>query len=274
VIVTGASGQLGAALVAKLADSCVVDGWSRGDVDITQWSSVRDRTASTRPNLVIHAAAATNVDRCETEPGWAWAVNALGTRHVSQASAAVGAELVYISTNYVFDGLKAEPYHEYDSPQPISVYGASKLAGEGEARAATPHCHVVRTAWLYSSEGHNFVNTMRRLLSEREELAVVSDQVGNPTSADDLANAVLDIVDRAPYGTYHAVNDGIASWHDWATCIAEIIGSRTKIKPIPGATYQRAATPPENGALCSLALPGLGIELPEWRDALRRTLVP
>jgi dTDP-4-dehydrorhamnose reductase len=274
VTITGATGQLGAALVATLGTSCEVDAWSHGDVDVAQWSSVRDRIAASRPNLVIHAAAATNVDRCETEPDWAWTINALGTRHVAQASAAIGAELVYISTNYVFDGVKSDPHHEYDTPQPISVYGASKLAGEAEARAATPRCHIVRTAWLYASVGHNFVNTMRRLMAERDELTVVSDQFGNPTSANDLAEAVVAIVDRAPYGTYHAVNAGIASWHDWAMYIATLVDSRTPIKPISAATYQRAATPPANGALRSLALPGLGIDLPDWRDALQRTLMP
>lgn len=275
VAITGASGQLGRALVAFGHDAWEIDALSGGDVDLRDWRAVRDRLGRFGPDLVVHAGAATDVDRCEREPDWAYAVNALGTRHVARAAALVHAELVYVSTNYVFDGAQDAPYHEFDAPRPISVYGASKLAGEHEARAATPRCFVVRTSWLYAEEGRNFVNTMRRLMATQPILRVVADQTGNPTYAADLAAAIDQIVERGPYGTYHAVNAGVTSWHGWACEIARLDGCCDHaIEPIPAAEYQRAAAPPPNGALVSLALPGLGVALPDWRDALRRCLQP
>jgi dTDP-4-dehydrorhamnose reductase len=271
-MITGATGQLSRALQGQLSESDVVATFGRPEVDLRDWRAVRDSVARFQPHLVIHAAAHTDVDGCEREPEQAWQINAVGTRYVGQAAALVDAELVYISTNYVFDGTKATPYHEFDTPGPVSVYGASKLAGELEARAASPKCFVVRTAWLYSGAGRNFMLTMRRLMAERERISVVQDQFGNPTLAVDLASAVLQIVDRAPYGTYHAVNSGIASWFDWASEIASQIESSVAIDPIDGSAYPRAATPPDNGSMESLLLPGLGIEIPDWREALRRCL--
>jgi dTDP-4-dehydrorhamnose reductase len=273
VAITGASGQLGRALLALGGETWEIDALSSTEVDLRNWRALRDRLARFAPDLVVHAAAATDVDRCEREPDWAYAINALGTRHVARAAALVNAELVYVSTNYVFDGAQDAPYHEFSAPRPISVYGASKLAGELEARSATPRCFIVRTSWLYAAEGRNFVNTMRRLMATQPSLRVVADQTGNPTYAADLAAALALVVERAPYGTYHSVNAGVTSWHGWASEIARLDGhSSDTIVPIPAADYQRAATPPPNGALVSLALPGLGIELPDWRDALQRCL--
>lgn len=271
VAVTGSTGQLGEAITRLWSDRWEVVPLGGSSFDLTSWASVRDGIAAASPRIVVHAAAATDVDRCETDPDWAFAVNALGTRHVAQATAAAGARLVYVSTNYVFDGEKSDAYHEFDGTGPISIYGASKLAGEAEAREAGDSV-VVRTAWLYGRAGRNFVATMRRLMAERDSLAVVADQFGNPTYVDDLAVAVERIVALGPAGTYHAVNAGHASWHDWAVEIAHLNDATTEIKPIPGAEYRRAATPPANGVLTSLALPSLGIELPQWQDALRRCL--
>jgi len=271
VAVTGSTGQFGEAVVRLWADRWDVVPLGGQSFDLTSWAAVRDGIAALQPDLVVHAAAATDVDRCESEPDWAYGINALGTRHVARAAAAVDARLVYVSTNYVFDGTRSEPYHEFNAPRPISVYGASKLAGEAEARAAGD-CYIMRTAWLYGRTGRNFVATMRRLMRERDVLTVVADQRGNPTFVDDLALAIERVVTRGPSGTYHTVNSGIASWHDWALEIAGITGATTEVRPIPGSEYRRAATPPANGALGSLALPALGIELPGWRDALRRCL--
>jgi dTDP-4-dehydrorhamnose reductase len=273
VAITGASGKLGRALTTCCGDRWDIDAWHSAHVDLRDWRAVRDRLARFAPDLVVHAGAATDVDRCEREPHWAYAVNALGTQYVARAAELVQAELAYVSTNYVFDGGQAAPYHEFDAPRPISVYGASKLAGEREACAATSRCFVVRTAWLYAEDGRNFVNTMRRLMATQPSLRVVADQVGNPTYATDLAETIIQLVERGPYGTYHAVNAGVTSWHGWAVELARLDGhSSDTIEPIPASDYQRAAAPPPNGALVSLALPGLGIELPDWRDALRRCL--
>jgi dTDP-4-dehydrorhamnose reductase len=245
---------------------------NRRDIDLLDWRAVRDQITTFNPRLVIHAAAVTDVDGCERDPKMAYLGNALVTRNIARAAALANADLVYVSTNFVFDGQKPEPYHEFDTPNPISVYGASKLAGEVEAREATARCTVVRTAMVFAQEGRNFVQTMLRLMAERERLTVVNDQYGNPTYAPDLARAIVQLVERAPYGTYHVTNSGTASWYDWACEIAAISGATTTIEPIPAADYRRDATPPANGVLESLALPTFGIELPEWRDALRRCL--
>lgn len=272
VVVTGSAGQLGRALRDVSANRWSITGLDLPEVDICSWSTVSERIFAAQPELVIHTAAATDVDRCEREPDWAFAVNALGTRNVARAAAAVGAQLIYISTNYVFEGLQENPYHEFDRPNPISFYGASKLAGELEATTATVNCWVVRTAMLYAREGRNFVNTMLRLMAERDQLTVVSDQTGNPTYASDLATAIVEMVERAPPGIYHAVNDGVASWYEWASEIARMRGIQVDVLPIPARDYVRDAAPPANGALLSLALPIYGISLPDWRDALARAL--
>lgn len=271
-MVTGRQGQLARALTGAAPPDWDVRWLARPDIDLLDWRAVRDAVATFQPSLIIHAAAHTDVDGCEREPETAWQVNSLATRHVAQAAARVDSELVYVSTNYVFDGTKREPYHEFDAPAPISVYGASKLAGEREAIAATTRVWVARTAMLYAREGRNFVNTMLRLMTERERLTVVEDQVGNPTLAGDLADAIVEIVDQAPYGVHHVVNTGVASWYEWAVEIARLRELTTRIDPVLASAYPRLATPPANGALRSLALPALGITLPDWRDALARSL--
>lgn len=272
VAITGTTGQLGRALVAAQSGTWDILSINRRDTDLLDWVAVRDRVVAFAPDLVIHAAAATDVDGCERDPAMAYRANALATRHVSQAAAGCNAQLVYVSTNFVFDGVKSDPYHEFDIPSPIGIYGASKLAGEVEARQATAHCFVVRTAMMFAPEGRNFVLTMQRLMTERERLTVVNDQFGNPTYAPDLAEAIVTLVDRAPFGTYHVTNSGSASWYDWAREIAAAIGATTRVEPIPAAEYRRDATPPANGILDSLSLPRLGMTLPDWRDALRRCL--
>ncbi|HEX5164945.1 MAG TPA: dTDP-4-dehydrorhamnose reductase [Thermomicrobiales bacterium] len=272
VVITGTTGQLGGALAAAQRDAWEIHPLNRTDTNLLDWQAVRDRIASFAPDLVIHCAAATDVDGCERDPQVAYLGNAVATRHVARAAAACDAQLVYVSTNFVFDGTKPDPYHECDDPAPISVYGHSKLAGEREVLAATNRSFVVRTAMVYAATGRNFVLTMRRLMADRDRLTVVNDQFGNPTYAPDLAAGIVQLVERAPFGVYHMTNAGTASWYEWAREIAAIDGATTTIEPIPAAEYRRDATPPANGVLTSLSLPLLGIELPDWHDALRRCL--
>lgn len=268
VIITGGTGQLGKAFQRVAPGHWDLRACSSTELNVTSWTSVRDCFATVRPTLVLHCAAATDVDRCEREPEWAWRVNALGSRYVADAARRVHARIVHISTNYVFDGLKPSPYHEFDPPAPISVYGASKLAGEREVMAAGP-AMIVRTAWLYG-DGRNFVATMCRLMQERDTLSVVSDQTGNPTSAHDLASAVVAVLGVDAPGVYHAVNDGVASWYDWANEIRNILDVNVALEPIPGSEYRRDAALPRNGSMTSLALPALGITMEPWQDTLRR----
>lgn len=271
VIITGGSGQLGRALKLCASDRWDVTSVSSSQLDVTDWTATRECFASTRPTLVLHCAAATDVDRCEREPEWAFRVNAAGTRNVAQAAQLTQARLVHVSTNYVFDGHKDMAYHEFDAVNPISVYGASKLAAERQVESAGS-AYVVRTAWLYGADGRNFVTTMMRLMAERDSLRVVADQFGNPTFVHDLAHTICRLVDTAPPGIYHAVNDGSATWFDWATTIRDYLGLQTEIQPIRASEYQRDATPPTNGTMSSLILPGLGVAMPSWQDALRKCL--
>jgi dTDP-4-dehydrorhamnose reductase len=273
VAITGFSGQLGGALQRIAPASWQLFGASSATVDVTSWEAVRDWIAATRPGLVIHGAAMTDVDGCERDPALAYRVNALGTRNVGEAAARIGATLLYVSTNFVFDGAKTAPYHEFDEPQPINVYGHSKLAGEREALQRAGRVYVVRTAMVFDETGHNYVNTMRRLMTEREQLNVVSDQRGNPTYALDLAHGIASVVERCPPGIYHVTNSGEASWFDWAVEIRRLCGLVCELQPIPASEYQRAARPPMNGTMTSLILEDSGIRLPDWRDALARCLV-
>lgn len=287
VLVTGCGGLLGSKLLAALTTHprWVALATGRRPERDPRLPAVpyfpcelRDAVAVTRlvaqaaPDVVIHTAAMTDVDGCERDPRRAWQVNALGTQHVAATASEAGARLVYISTNYVFDGESEEPYHEFARPNPISVYGETKLAGEEITRALCPRHYIVRTAMLYDETGRNFVNTMLRLACERPVLRVVADQFGNPTYAADLAEAIWRLVGHTAYGTYHLVNDGKASWFDWACETLRLAGLSTPVEPIPASAYTRLARPPRNGVLASLAAPALGITLRPWRDALKRNL--
>ncbi len=272
VLITGGQGQLGRALVRTAPAEAAVVALAASQCDVTDPTAVRAALAAHEPDVVFHCAAWTDVDGCERTPERAWRVNALGTQHVASGCLEVGATLVYISTNYVFDGEQEEPYHEFAHPNPLSVYGASKLAGEAVVRALCPRHTIVRTAMLYDATGRNFVTTVLRLAHEQPRLRMVADQYGNPTYVEDLARALWQLVERTAYGTFHLVNAGSASWYDWARAVVDILELPVEVEPIPASAYHRAARPPRNGTLTSLAAPALGIALPDWRDALARCL--
>lgn len=272
ILVTGGTGQLGRALERLAPAEHHVVTVSSSQCDVTSHASVLRTVDRERPDLIIHAGAMTDVDGCEREPLEAYRVNALGTQNVASAAHRAGAALVYVSTNYVFDGKADEPYVEFARPNPISVYGQTKLAGEEAVRALAPRHYIVRTAMVYDETGRNFVNTMLRLAASNPSLRVVADQTGNPTYAGDLADAIYRLVSRPAFGTYHLVNEGTASWHDWACEIFRLSGLPVTVEPIPASAYQRAARPPANGALANLAGSALGVTLPTWQDALRRCL--
>lgn len=270
--ITGASGQLGRALLRSLPDGWVSPPASHSRIDVRDWTAVRDWIATVRPDYVVHAAAMTNVDGCESAENEAFSINALGTRHVASAAERVGATLIYVSTNFVFDGEKETAYHEFDTVHPKSVYGASKLAGEREAVENCNRTYIVRTAMVYDESGSNFVNTMLRLMSERTEVSVVDDQSGNPTYALDLARGLFRLIQVAPSGLYHLTNTGETSWHGWATEIKRIKRLACEIHPIDGASFERAAAIPTNGSLTSLGWPEASTVMPHWTDGLRRCL--
>lgn len=253
MLVTGARGQLGRALVEAFGDDEVV-ALTREDWDVAYPAPLLEA-----PELVLHAAAWTNVDGAESEPQEAAAVNVGGTRNVAE----LGAPLVYFSSDYVFDGSKGTPYVESDGPRPLSAYGRSKLHGEA---AAGERAWIVRTSWLFGSTGHNFVRTMLRLGRERDEVSVVEDQRGSPTYVGHLAEAVRDLV-AMPYGVWHVTADGECTWAEFAEAIFEEAGLECRVRRISSADWDAAAPRPTYSVLRSEKAETP--RLPHWREGLR-----
>ncbi len=267
IVITGSAGQLGQALQAKLAghDLLLVD---LPDYDITSYEQMQEAIVSFGPETVIHAAAMTDVDGCERQPETAYRVNGLGTQNIALACQRCDAAMLYVSTDYVFDGTKAEPYWEWDQPAPQSVYGQSKLAGEYYSQALLQKFYIVRTAWLYSRTGNSFVNKVLRLADERDELHYVTDEIGSPTYAPDLADALIRLIAYPLYGIYHFTNMGTCSRYEWARAVLELAG-RSDYPIYPTQGYKRAARVP---ARCELhnfcGASQLGITLRPWRAGL------
>ena len=284
VLITGAAGMLGTDARRMLAAAgheviaTDVGPAAAGDIrplDITDLDAVRRMLTERRPDLVFHGAAYTNVDGAERSPDAAYKVNALGTWCVASAAEEIGAALVAISTDFVFDGTKETPYTEFDVPNPLSEYGASKLAGEALARASCRRCYVVRTSWLYGVHGKNFPYTVLNLAKTKPELPIVADQFGTPTYTVDLIQAVLEIVSQPLYGVYHVSNGGgPASWLEFAQAVLEKTEqAHVPTKPLTSDEYaQMFGSPtrrPARSVLRPLALEMRGCTLPRpWQDAL------
>ena len=292
IFVTGSNGQLGTELQLALADGhhevLGVDinahphppdpsGSAGGFTacDITDRDQVLGAITGFRPDLIIHGAAFTAVDLCESQPATAYAVNSLATRFIADGARRVGAHVVYVSTDYVFDGSKTGPYVEWDAPAPQSVYGRSKLGGEMEI---DPAWTIARTSWVCSAYGNNMVKTVLRLAAERDEMTFVSDQIGHPTFASDLAAKLIQLgVARVP-GIHHVTNQGAVSWYEFVQDILEAGGhSRDKVRPISTDTYLAGrpadappmATRPANSVLDNFALRSSGLgELRDYREPL------
>jgi dTDP-4-dehydrorhamnose reductase len=274
VIVTGAQGQLGTDMVHLLADQeFEVYGFGREELDITNFDQVKQVITEVRPDVVIHAAAYTKVDLAESEQKKVFFINANGTRNVAVASEAVGAKLVYISTDYVFDGKAKEPYNEYAPTNPLSVYGKSKLAGEQFVRKLLSKFFIVRTSWVYGKHGNNFVKTILRLAKERDELIVVHDQVGCPTYTLDLANCISELIQTEKYGVYHVSNSGHCSWYEFAKAILDETGIKVKVNPCTTKEFPRPAPRPAYSVFGHRALRLNGFsEMPHWRESLKSFL--
>jgi dTDP-4-dehydrorhamnose reductase len=266
VAITGSKGQLGLALQRVLTqeDLLLID---LPEHDITDLSAIVRTISLFRPEIVVHAAAMTDVERCEQDPEMAYRVNALGTRNMAVAAQECGASLVYISTDYVFDGGRDDPYWEFDDPNPLSVYGRSKWAGEQFVRSLAPRHYVARTAWLYGQGPRNFVETVLRLARERGSLRMVTDEIGSPTWAPDLAQALSRLIQLPAYGTYHLVNAGTCSRYDWAREILDLAGAQN-VELLSSENYQRLARVPKHSELRNFCGAELGIVLRPWREAL------
>jgi dTDP-4-dehydrorhamnose reductase len=280
ILVTGAGGQLGRALLdAARPDGCAIEGMDRARLDVTDRAAVRRAVLGGGYRVVINAAAYTAVDKAETDERAAFAANADAAAHVAGACAEAGIPLLHVSTDYVFDGGKRSPYVEDDPVAPLGVYGASKAEGEARVRALLPRHVILRTSWLYGAHGHNFVRTMLRLGRERSELRVVDDQRGTPTSAADLAAALLRIAvavtadGERRWGTYHFSGAGATSWHGFAEEVfrlqAAATGRRPRVVPIPTAEYPLPARRPANSVLdCGRVGRAFGLVARPWQDAL------
>jgi len=268
VFITGCNGQLGRSLV-PLLEGEILCGADLPDYDITDAAAIRRAIVDFAPDVVIHAGAFTNVDACETDPDTAYRVNALGTHNVALACLECGAEMVYISTNEVFDGTKDAPYLEFDAPNPINTYGRTKWAGEQCVQRFLHRYYIVRTAWLYARGGNNFVAKIIRAADERGGLNVVSDEFGSPTYAPDLAEAIVKLIRTHHYGVYHFVNEGVCSRYEWAVRILELAGrGHVPVKPIHASEWKRASNPPRYAPLRNFCGAALGITLRPWEQAL------
>ena len=271
VLITGANGQLGHELVrAAIASGHKVVASSHETLDITDKLAVDVAITAARPDVVIHAAAWTAVDACESDPDKAMLVNGTATKYIADAAHAVGAHVVYISTDYVFDGSKTSAYDEGDTPNPQSVYGASKLEGE---RALGPNDAIVRIAWVCGFYGGNMVKTILRL-AEQPQLKFVDDQIGNPTFADDAAEMIVRLATEKRPGTWHVTNQGDVSWYEFAREVLMAAGfDAGKVAPIKTRELQppRPAKRPFNSVLNNSSLKRAGIELlPDFRVPLAR----
>ena len=265
ILITGAGGQLGRSLRDALGTHELALR-TRTELDIADLDAVRRVVDDVEPTLVINAAAYNAVDAAETEPEAAYRGNALGPRNLAVVTASRDLPIVHVSTDYVFDGRADRAYTEFDRPNPRTVYGASKLAGETAVREANPRHYVVRTAWLYEAEGKNFANTMIGL-ADRDEVRVVSDQYGSPTYVPHLAGGIASLVDSAAYGTFHIVNNGAASWFEFTTELYRAMSIDTPVVPVSTADFPRPAERPRFSVLTTLQQPR--IELPDWRVGVR-----
>ncbi len=274
IVVTGGAGMLGTDLLKRLAQDHEAKGIDLADVDILDEHGTRDIIVGINPDWVIHCAAFTNVDGCEKEPEKAFRVNAEGARNVAKACWSAGARLLYVSTDYVYDGSKNEPYVETDPTGPLNVYGKSKLKGEHEVLGVVPDALIVRTSWLYGENGPNFVKAILGQVGKKKELEVVADQVGNPTYTPDLADALARLVESGAKGIYHVSNSGRCSWFEYARKVLELAGvADIEVKPITTTQLGRPALRPAYSVLSNEKYRALtGHALREWDAALSEYL--
>lgn len=270
ILVTGARGMLGTDLCEILAKEHEVVGVDVEDFDVSDASQTRDAISRASPRIVIHCAAHTDVDASEVMREKVFRINAEGTRNVAQVCAETGSALVYMSTDYVFDGLSKAPYRETDLARPINVYGVSKLEGERFVKNLVPNHFIVRSSWMFGLHGRNFVDTIIRLGQDRRKIDVVEDQVGSPTFTRDLCQALSAIVKTEDYGLYHVCNAGSCSWFEFARTIVRLWGyAEVEIVSTDSARFKRAAERPRFSVLdTSLFARTFGFSLRNWREAL------
>ncbi len=277
ILVTGANGQLGNCLQKELSkdDSLEVFYTDANVLDITDPQALNRFLEDNPVDIVVNCAAYTAVDRAESDTLKAAGINTAAVGNLGQAASKFGFKVIHISTDYVFSGENYRPYEENDEPYPQSIYGRTKLEGEGLLTSFCNDTIIIRTAWLYSEFGNNFVKTMLRLASEKDEINVVSDQIGSPTYAGDLAVAIHAIISAEKWqpGIYHFTNEGVASWYDFTKTIFEITGKDVKVNPIRTKEYPTPAKRPLYSVLSKNKIKNtFGLEIPYWRDSLKKCI--
>ncbi|TAM79851.1 MAG: dTDP-4-dehydrorhamnose reductase [Acidobacteria bacterium] len=274
ILVTGAAGMLGHALVPVLKEDHEVAALAREDCDLCDRDNVQELFRLQKPEMVVHLAAFTNVDGCELDPEKAKSWNELATLNVAMAAKHIGAAVLYTSTDYIFDGRATSPYSEDAPPSPLSVYGRTKLMGERHVREIVENYFIVRTSWLYGTDGKNFVSTILRLAREKPELRVVNDQRGSPTYTNHLAEKLAELVVTREYGIYHVTARGSCTWYEFARKILELCSLQgIHLVPISTSECGRPAARPAYSVLENRRLSSLGIGLlPDWEEGLRSYL--
>ncbi|PEC51950.1 dTDP-4-dehydrorhamnose reductase [Bacillus sp. AFS096315] len=275
VLVTGYGGQLGYDVVQECEQRGLnVKGCSRKELDITKKESVFSLVDSYKPDVIIHCAAYTAVDKAEDDKENCWNVNVEGTRSLVEAAKKHHSKFIYISTDYVFNGKGESPFSEGDQPDPIGYYGLTKYEGEKVVQSFIENYFIIRISWVFGVNGNNFIKTMLRLSETRDELNIVGDQIGSPTYTVDLAKLIVELVKSDKYGIYHATNEGFTSWADFAEEIFKQTDSKTLVKSIASEDYPTRAARPKNSRLANQKLVENGFQsLPSWQDALARYLV-
>lgn len=272
VLVTGVKGQLGYDVMAELAKRNIeAIGVDIDEMDITDKISVEKVIGEAAPDVVVHCAAYTAVDAAEDNEALCRRVNADGTRNIAEVCKKLDCKMVYISTDYVFDGQGTRPWEPDDERHPLNVYGQTKYEGELAVQENLSKYFIVRIAWVFGKNGKNFVKTMLKLAETHDKLTVVNDQFGSPTYTYDLARLLVDMIQTDKYGIYHATNEGICTWYEFACEIFKQAGVKIEVMPVPASEYPAKAKRPENSRLDKSKLTENGFErLPSWQDALRR----
>ncbi|MBD5273983.1 MAG: dTDP-4-dehydrorhamnose reductase [Bacteroides sp.] len=277
ILVTGANGQLGNCLRKTFSNDkdLEVVYTDVQDLDITDREEVDHFIRENNFDFIVNCAAYTAVDRAETDDLKAAAINTVAVGNIAQAAAKHRVKVIHISTDYVFNGENYRPYEENDEPYPRSIYGRTKLEGEGILTSFCQDALIIRTAWLYSEFGGNFVKTMLRMASENKSINVVADQIGSPTYAGDLADAIHHILRHNKWlpGIYHFTNEGVASWFDFSKAIFELAGKNAKVNPIPTSQFPSPAKRPMYSVLSKMKIKNTyGVNIPYWRDSLKKCL--
>lgn len=272
ILVTGVKGQLGYDVCRELTKRNIENkGIDKEDCDITNKNDIVSYIKNYSPSVVVHCAAYTAVDKAEDEKDICYNINKNGTENIAKACKEIGAKMVYISTDYVFNGEGDKPYSIEDKTAPCGVYGDSKLQGEKAVQDIIDKYFIIRISWAFGINGHNFINTMVKLAENNKELKVVSDQIGSPTFTEDLSKLICDMVMTDKYGIYHATNENYCSWAEFAEYIFQTTGQQVKVNYIASEEYPTKAVRPKNSRLSKNSLDKAGFKrLPDWKDAVKR----